>query len=198
MIAVDLDANTVTRNGETFKVYGQHAEILHVLSSGAVVTHDEMTAAIHGVNEPEWSQSSMKVQITLLRRILAPRGLTIEAVWGVGWRLYETGQDENIPGEAGDGVVLHPVLNRARINGHVLRLQPIQARILRQLAGTPLADRATLIARAWEGQRRPRHVDNALHAQICTLRKRLRPYGVAIQNRHGSGYVLTNERGGAA
>lgn len=85
-LLVSLDTNQITRAGVTVGVTPQQAELVHILRAGRVVRHDTIASKMYGAGEPPL-ENTIKVQISRLRRSLAPLGISIENVRAVGYRL---------------------------------------------------------------------------------------------------------------
>jgi DNA-binding winged helix-turn-helix (wHTH) protein len=82
----------------------------------------------------------------------------------------------------GDGLV--------HFRGHLVAIPPAEARLLDRLAETPetIVTRDELGRLLWDG---PPASRSSLTSRIHTLRKRLRPTGLAIQAIRGHGFLLT-------
>lgn len=92
---VDLASNTVMRNGIVVKLPPQQAEILFVLRKhqpeGA--SFERIAAALWGKGDwPDSAVNGIHVRTTMLRKMIAPLGLSIEGVRGWGFRLKVDGE----------------------------------------------------------------------------------------------------------
>lgn len=95
-IVVSLDFNHVTRGGKSVPLSPTQAEILEVMRHRypGPVTVDYLLDTIYGrhgfaAEKLVNANNTMKVQMSNLRKKIAPLGLKIASVYGVGWRLVK-------------------------------------------------------------------------------------------------------------
>lgn len=87
-LSVDLDTNTVSRGGVTFKVPNAQAVLLHVLLEGypEIVPHAVLKRALYGSSKTA-DLKTIRVTATHLRRILPALRVQVHTVHGVGYML---------------------------------------------------------------------------------------------------------------
>jgi len=94
-LLVDLNTNiAVYQNKEVEIRPPQVAVLVHALAQAwpKTVTHIDLGYAIWGLFEPELMLSSIRVHVSMARKIICRLGLVIEAIEGRGYRLVLPGQ----------------------------------------------------------------------------------------------------------
>ena len=86
---VDLDTNTFLFREHSVPLGPVQAEVLEVLvrRSPGVVSNDAMIRAVWGIDEPVHAKKNVEVHIYKLRKHLAPAGVAIKNIFGVGYQL---------------------------------------------------------------------------------------------------------------
>lgn len=91
-VIVDIDGNAMAFRSRLFRLSPQQAEIMHVLARKAPgsVRRGELIAAVYGQSEsPENADRILSIRVAQLRRMFGDRGLRIETIPKVGYRLTE-------------------------------------------------------------------------------------------------------------
>jgi DNA-binding response OmpR family regulator len=80
---------SVTRLGAGAVLTLGQAAVLEILRKKfpAHAAHEALILGMYGHQEPDWSENVLKIHVHHLRRKLAPLGVEIKTVWGVGYRL---------------------------------------------------------------------------------------------------------------
>lgn len=88
-LLVSVAAGAASRFGVIARIEPKHAVILSALlrKHPGIVRYAEMIAEVWGWEEPEAPMKIMKVQMSRLRRSLAPLGVAVDTTHSVGWRL---------------------------------------------------------------------------------------------------------------
>jgi len=94
-LLVDLNTNIAVYQGQEDEVRPpQVADLVHEIAQAwpKTVTHIDLGYAIWGLFEPELMLSSIRVHVSMARKIICRLGLAIEAIEGRGYRLVLPGQ----------------------------------------------------------------------------------------------------------
>lgn len=89
-LVVSLETNIASRWGRTVRLTPQQAEILHILSSRApgTVREEPLVSGLYGYSDPpEKPSKTLRVQMVHIRNAVAPLGVNIKNVFGIGYRL---------------------------------------------------------------------------------------------------------------
>lgn len=73
------------------------------------------------------------------------------------------------------------------------RLTPQEARLFGVLLARDLMTREAAMAALYRGYGNDEPSTKIIDVFVCKIRKKLKPFGIAIENRWGSGYYLTPE-----
>jgi len=93
-LAVSLTESTITTRAGTRPVRATFIRVLDVLAGRypATVSCDDLGLAIFGDVYRSMSASTVKVHVSMVRRVTKALGVEIETVRGVGYRLAEVGR----------------------------------------------------------------------------------------------------------
>lgn len=85
----DLNTNTIAFGGVHASLQPQAAVLAATLCDAypRTVTHSVLLSRLHGALEPDWADSSLKVKVSNLRRVLRKFGYDIKSMYGTGYRL---------------------------------------------------------------------------------------------------------------
>lgn len=91
-ISVSLDSNHAVARGHFIELEPDMACVLDALAKGwpNSVAYERLIFSIWGHASPGTAINTLRVQITRIRKAIAPLGYTIVVVWGEGYRLVDS------------------------------------------------------------------------------------------------------------